>query len=448
MKTLSRLFMLLMILILAAGCQPPATQAPPPAETQAPPAATEAPAAPVTIHVLTMDQAAMSTDQFDEIANEFMAANPDIKVEMTYVPYEQVHDKFVTGMAATPPAFDVTMVDVIWYDEWVKVGYLADTTSMSTPEMQENIFPTAWNVVTRGGKAYGIPWLLDTKYLYYNKDLLQQAGFNEPPKTWEELLTQAQAIKDKGLAEFPIVWSWSQAEAAICDFTALLYGNGGMFLDDSGKPAFNNEQGVATLEWMKKTIDDGLTNPASTTYLEGDVLNTMNQGKAAFSLNWLFAYDVSNFDEAQSQVMGKVGITTIPVFESISGSLKSASVDGSSGFSIAATSPNIDAAWKYLMFLTSFETQMKYSSKMLPVWSTAFEGDNLATLEAATPGGAATVPAFAEQFKYAVLRPNIAYYNEGSMALQLALQEALTGAKTAKDALDAAAEKWLELAAQ
>ena len=55
---------------------------------------------------------------------------------------------------------------------------------------------------------------------------------------------------------------------------------------------------------------------------------------------------------------------------------------------------------------------------------------------------------FAEQFKYAVLRPNIPYYLEGSTALQLALQEALTGQKTPKEALDAAAAKWLELAAQ
>jgi multiple sugar transport system substrate-binding protein len=382
------------------------------------------------------------------VANEFRAANPNIKVVMTFVPYEQVHDKFVTGMAAKPPAYDVTMVDVIWYDEFIKAGYLADTTSRITADMKQNIFPTAMNVVTRGGKVYGMPWLLDTKYLYYNKDILKQAGFDNPPATWEELVTQAKAVKDKGLVEFPIVWSWQQAEASICDFTALLYGNGGKFLDDSGKPVFNDEKGVGTLEWMKKTIDDGLTNPASPTYLENDVLNTFNQGKAAFALNWLFAYDVSNFDETQSQVTGKVGITTIPVFQSMAGSLKSASVDGSSGFSIAASSPNVDAAWKYLEFLTSMDTQMKYSAKQLPIWQPAYQGDNLKTLEAAARTNPVTVPMFAEQFKYAVLRPNIPYYQEGSTALQLALQQALTGQSSPKDALDAAAAKWTELASK
>ena len=88
--------------------------------TPKPAASTE----PATIHVITMDQAAMSTSQFDDVAKEFMAANPNIKVEMTYVPYEQVHDKIVTGMAATPPAYDAAMIDVIWPDEFIKANYL------------------------------------------------------------------------------------------------------------------------------------------------------------------------------------------------------------------------------------------------------------------------------------------------------------------------------------
>lgn len=403
-------------------------------------------ASPITVKVLTMDQAAMSVDDMNAVAQEFMTANSDVKIEMTYVPYENVHDKFVTGMAANPPAYDVVMVDVVWYDEWVKSGYLADMTVKVSAETRDKVFPSAWNVVSRNGKIYGMPWLLDTKYMFYNIDMLKEAGFDAPPATWEEMEAQARVIKEKGLADYPIVWSWKQAEAAICDFTALLYGNGGKFLDDAGKPAFNDEKGVATLEWMVKSIDEGITNPASVANLEGDVLNVFNSGKAAFALNWLFMFDVANFDESQSQVIGKVGITTIPVFESMAGSLKSASVDGSSGFSVAATSPNVDAAWKFVEYLNSEPVQMKYSAKQLPIWTGAYEGKNLETLKAATQSNPVTVPMFAEQFKYAVLRPNIAYYLEGSTALQLALQEALTGQKTAKEALDAAAAKWVELA--
>ena len=91
---------------------------------------------------------------------------------------------------------------------------------------------------------------------------------------------------------------------------------------------------------------------------------------------------------------------------------------------------------------------MKYSSKQLPIWKAAYEGANLTALENATTIGPVTVPAFLAQFPFANERPTVAYYNEASTALQLALQEAFSGAKSPKDALDAAAAKWVTLAGQ
>ena len=121
---------------------------------------------------------------------------------MEYVGYDYVHDKIVTGMAAKPPAYDAAMVDVIWPDEFIKAGYLLDVTNRVTPDMKANIFPASWNGVTRNGKIYGMPWLMDVKYFMYNKDILQKAGFTDPPTTWEEMVDQAKAIKQKGLPNF------------------------------------------------------------------------------------------------------------------------------------------------------------------------------------------------------------------------------------------------------
>jgi len=111
-----------------------------------------------------------------------------------------------------------------------------------------------------------------------------------------------------------------------------------------------------------------------------------------------------------------------------------------------ATTPYAYQTWKFLTYLSSNEVQLQYSAKMLPVWKADFEGSNLAALEAAAPTNPVTVPAFLAQFPYANQRPTVTYYNEASMALQLALQEALTGVKTPQEALDAAAAKWVELA--
>jgi multiple sugar transport system substrate-binding protein len=402
---------------------------------------------PVTIHILTQDQAGIKPAEVDQIAADFMAANPDIKVVMEYVGYDSIHDKIVTGMAAKPPAYDASMIDVIWPDEFIKSGYLLDVTNRVTPEMKSGIFPSAWNGVTRNSKVYGMPWLMDVKYFMFNKDILQQAGFSAAPKTWEELVDQAKVIKQKGLVEFPIIWSWNQKEGVVCDFTALLFGNGGAFLDASGKPAFNNEKGVQVLDWMKQTIDQGLTNPSSISSDENAVRDNFIAGKSAYAVNWLNQYSDSN-DATKSQIPGKAALSPMPVFDAgLEAGIKGSSVDGSSSFAIMATTPYPDQVWKFLTYFTSNEVQTKFSAEMLPIWKADFEGDAMAKLEAATPTNPVTVPAFLGQFPYANERPTVPYYNEGSVALQLAIQEALTGVKTSKQALDDAAAKWGQLGA-
>ncbi len=430
MRTMNKILMGMLTVILivsVVGCGPKAS-------------------GPVTIHVLTMDQAGLKPAEIDQIAKDFEANNPDIKVVMEYLGYDYVHDKIVTGMAAKPPAYDAAMIDVIWPDEFIKNGYLLDVTNRVTADMKTNMFPAAWNGVTRNGKIYGMPWLMDVKYFMYNKEILQKAGISAPPKTWEELVDQANIIKQKKLAEFPVIWSWNQKEGVVCDFTVLLFGNGGAFLDANGKPVFNNEKGVQILTWMKQTIDDGLSNPSSISSDENAVEADFLAGKSAFAVNWLFQYSDSN-DATKSQIVGQAAFAPMPVFAAgAAAGIKGSSVDGSSSFAVMATTPYPDQTWKFLTYLASNAVQTKYSAEMLPVWQNDFQGDALTTLLAATPTNPVTVPAFLAQFPYANERPTVSYYNEGSAALQLAIQEALTGVKTPQQALDEAAATWVTLA--
>lgn len=401
-------------------------------------------AGPVTVRVLSMEQAGPTSDEMNTIVAEFNKANPNVQVQIDYVSYDALHDKITTAMASTPPAYDVFLVDDIWYAEFAKAGYVYDVTDKLTADMKSKVFKAAWDITTVDGKTYGMPWLLDQKYFFYNEELLKQAGFNEPPKTWEELLDMAKAIKEKGIVEYPIVWSWGQYEAAICDWVTLLFGNGGTLVDKDGKPAFNNEIGEKTLAWMLKTIEDGYTNPASVSYVEEDVRNVFSQGKAVFASNWNYMYDLVNNNPDESQVTGKVKVMLTPAFEG--SGVESATINGSMGFSVAANSPNKDVAWDYVVYLTSEDVQNRYSAHLLPVWQSSFEGDAGKKLESFSEVTKVMVPAFNMQFPFAHVRPKVAYYPEGSKVLQLALQEALTKQKTPKEALDAAAAKWIELA--
>ncbi len=149
---------------------------------------------------------------------------------------------------------------------------------------------------------------MDSKYLFYNKEMLQKAGIANPPKTWDELLADAKIIKQKGIVDYPIVWSWSQAEAVICDYAILLQAYGGKFLDENGKPAFNKGGGVDALKYMVQTLKEGVTNPHSTEDLEEDVRGVFSSGKAAFALNWTYMYGMANTNPKESQIVGKVGV--------------------------------------------------------------------------------------------------------------------------------------------
>ncbi len=436
-KTSYVLAFLVVASMLLAACAPAAA-----------PTATTAPAAqgPVTVRVLHMQQAGPTPDENNAIVAEFNKLNPDIKVVIDYVAYDALHDKIVTSMSANPPSYDAFLMDDGWYGEFQKAGYLLDVTGKITQDMKDKVFKSAWGVTSVGDKIYGLPYFLDTKYFFYNDELLKQAGFNEPPKTWEEMLDMATVIKEKGIAEFPVVWSWAQREAAICDWVVLLTGNGGSMMDANGKPAFNSDKGVETLTWMVKSIDDKLSNPSSVTNIEDNVVSVMQQGKAVFSLNWLYMANSANFDTKNSKVVGKIKIGLMPVFKSAAAAgLKSTSINGSMGMSIAAQSQHPDETWKFITYLGSEDVMNRYSANLLPFWQTSFAGDNLTKLEGLAPVNAMTVPAFQMQFPYAITRPHLPYYQEASLALQLALQEALTHAKTPKQALDEAAAKWVEL---
>ncbi len=397
-----------------------------------------------SIKVLAMQQAGLTPEEMNEIVAKFNENNPDINVTIDYVSYDALHDKIATAMATNPPAYDVVLVDDIWYAEFAKNGYLWDVTSKVSQETKDAVFPAAWDITTVNGVIYGMPWMLDEKYFFYNEKMLADAGITAPPTTWEELEAQSMTLKEKGIVEYPIVWSWGQAETSICDFVALLYGHGGRFVDENGKPAFNEPAGVATLQWMVDSIDKGIVNPASISYVEEDVRNTFSQGKAAFAINWLYMYDLAAVNADESQVVGQVKMSLIPVFEG--NAEPSSSINGSMGFSVVDKSPNREAAWKYVEFLTSEDIQKQYSAHVIPVRSAEYEGEALNALMALNESNPVTIPMFKEQFPYSHVRPKVPYYAEGSKALQLALQEALTKTKTPQQALDDAAAKWVELA--
>src|SRR3954452_6763733 len=380
------------------------------------------------IHALFMKQAGYSETDIRSMTTAFQAANPDIKVTADFVAYEALHDKIVA--AAPAGTYDVVLIDVIWPAEFGTKKIVADVTAKWPESWKQKMLPGAVATPQFDDKMYGVPWILDTKYLFYNKAHLQKAKVDEGSlDTWDGVRKAARALKSAGVVKYPLIWSWQQAEALICDYAQLLGAFGGKFLDDSGKPAFNQAGGVEALEFMRGSVADGLTNPASTQSLEEDVRRVFSAGQASIALNWTYMYGLAD-DPKQSQIAGKVGVAQTP-----SGSTGRPGVNGSMALAVAGGSKNQSAAWKYVSYLTSQPVQDKFALSSLPVWKTSY--DDPAVIKT----NPAVVPQAKKQLGDMILRPQVKNYNGISQVLQAEIQNVLLKKKTSQQALDDAASK-------
>ena len=389
----------------------------------------------VTLNALFMKQAGYSEDDVNAMTSEFEKANPNIKVNLTYVAYEELEPKILT--AAKSGGYDVILGDCIWPAQFAQAGMVLDLTSKVSKLDLKDIYKGALDSVTYKGKYYGLPWLNDVKYLYYNKKMLSDAGFTSPPKTWDELMTQAKAIKAKGLVQYPIAWSWSQAECLICDYTAIAGSFGGKFVDSSNNPTLSTTANKNALDFMYNSLKDGTTNPKSLEMIEDDVLSTFVSGDAAFALNWTYMYNAAQ-DPTKSKVVGEVGVTAIPGTPGVT----SATVNGGMPLMITKGSKYPDQSWKYMLYISSKGVQTKYAKSALPIWKSLYSDP------AVVSTNPDMVAASKIQYNYIVNRPQVPYYSELSTNMQSEIQNVLLGKETSQAALDTLQAKAKQLANQ
>jgi multiple sugar transport system substrate-binding protein len=395
----------------------------------------------VTLNFLGMEQAGWTVDEQKAVIKEFEDAHPGVHIEPTFVGYDALHDKLATALAGGGNAFDAFVVDNTWYAEFAAAGWLMDVTDKIPADWKEKTVDkdVTWRIVTYKNRLYGMPWMLDQKYFYYNEEMLKAAGFQAPPKTWEEMVQMAKVMKEKKIVEYPIIWSWAQKEASNVDFVALMYGFGGQ-LENGGAATFNDAGSRKALEFMVNTLKEGISNPASTVSVEEDVRNTFSSGQAAFAINWLYMYDLAN-DPKESKVAGKVKLAMMPVSEELAKKgVTSATANDSMGVAVSAGSKNKDMAWEFIKYFTSPEVMTRYAAHQLPIWKDSFSDPALLKAQPVT------TKMFLDQFPFGHVKVHVPYYQEYSKAMQLALQEALAGQKTPQQALDDAVAKAKKLA--
>jgi len=384
-----------------------------------------------TINVLMMKQAGYDESDVSKIIAGFEKKYPDIKVKTTWVPYEALHDKIVTSAPAG--TYDAVLTDVIWTSEFAKKGLIKDVSSEIPSDWKTDMLGGALSTAEVDGAFYGAPWAPSTKLFFYNKDMLAKVGATpDDMKTWAGVLAVAKKLKQAGVVKYPLSWSWSQAEALICDYADVLGSFGGSFTDASGKLTLNSPEAVQALTWMRQTITDGLTDPASLTYLEDDTDKSMASGKTAMELNWESTFADLN-DASTSSIVNQAAVTVPPAGPSG----KNPGVNGSMVWSIPIGSKHQTAAWTFLQYYTSQDIQNEFIARQMSDWKSSYSDP------AVIASNPEEMKAAGAAYDNLISRPMVENYNSVSQVLQVQLQKALMGKESPQQALDEAQQQAL-----
>ena len=132
------------------------------------------------------------------LADAFMEENPDVKVNVTPVAWGQAVAKLQTAIAGGTDAG--RQPDGHRHDGPVRGDRRLRARAGET-STRATFFESAWNTNVVDGAASGVPWYVETRLLYYRKDIAEKAGITAPPATWDDLKAMAKAMKEKGGAE-------------------------------------------------------------------------------------------------------------------------------------------------------------------------------------------------------------------------------------------------------
>ena len=169
-----------------------------------------------------------------QLLPEFERRNPGIRVRLQQLPWTAAHEKLLTAFAGdTLP--DLSQLGNTWVPELAALHALVDLDShvaASRGVVAEDYFPGIWNTNVIDGRLYGIPWYVDTRLLFYRRDLLEQAGFQTPPRSWAEWQRALAAIKQEvGPARYAILLPLNEPEPLL----ALALQQGDPLLRDEGR---------------------------------------------------------------------------------------------------------------------------------------------------------------------------------------------------------------------
>lgn len=400
---------------------------PAPAATNPAPAATpvaEKPKEPVTITFMTFSAAPDHLKDLDKIVQAFQAKNPDVKVQVDPVAYNDYFTKLQTAAAggSLPDSFELNYENFVAY---AKKGVLADMSALASADKAFNpavYYPKAYQVFQYQGKQYGLVETFSTVVLFYNKDLFDKAGVKYPTADWKwtDEVEAAKKLTSSG------VWGTFQP-VQFWEFYKTIAANGGSIVDSAGKVVIDSPANQETLQYMIDKVKKYHVTPTDAEMGGQDDGALFKAGKIAMDHTgiWMFG--------AFKDVPFKWDIALEP------GNQTHASHFFANAISISKTSKNQEAAWRWSKFLTAAAeaAQVRVDSG----WELPAVADSKLVDGYLKQTPPASRQAVFDALNYPVVPPVLENWDAETKAVGDELDAAKAGKKSVAEALTAAKSK-------
>jgi multiple sugar transport system substrate-binding protein len=288
-----------------------------------------------------------------ELVPEFERAHPGIHVEVQQLPWSAAHEKLLTAFAGnTTP--DLCQLGNTWIPEFVALSAIEplDAKVADSPTIEpSDYFPGIWATNRVEGRLYGVPWYADTRLLFYRRDLLAQAGYNEAPRSWSEWTTMLAAIGRRDVpGHYGIVLPVNEFEPLVA---LALQQDDSLLRDGDRYGNFQSRGFTRALEFYAGMFRRGYAPPAGAAEAS-NVWNEFGRGQFMFYISG--PWNIGEFRRRLPPELQQTWMTApLPGADG-----PGASIAGGSSLVIFRKSRNAAAAWLLIEYLSRPDIQRRF----------------------------------------------------------------------------------------
>ncbi len=349
-----------------------------------------------------------------ELVREFEAENPGIRVDVQNIPWTAAHEKLLTAYAADGLP-DICQLGNTWIPEFATLRSLTPLqpyVAGSREVVPDDYFPGIWDTNVVEGQLVGIPWYVDTRLLFYRKDLLLQAGYDHPPRNWAEWERMNAALKQViGANRYPVLMPLNEFEPQL---SLALQQDDALLRDHDTRGNFESPGFRRALGFYANMFEQGWAPKMSETQIS-NVWDEFFRGFTVFYLSG--PWNIREFRQRQpASLEGEWGTAPLPGPHG-----PGAGIAGGTSLVIFQSSQHKQVAWKLIEFLSRPAVQQRFHALIgdLPprrsVWqSAALRDDPLAA-------------AFGEQLERVKSTPKVLEWERIAQQMRVVTEQVVRG---------------------